>query len=96
MSTPVFVGPSTDLPSWIAEGARVRVKRTWLTRHHGLGTFCPVPPGTVGRIERREWNGCWDWKIIFDAPANWSWERNGQPETWVRPELLEHLAKVRS
>lgn len=59
-----YIGP--DVPKWVKEGARVRVKSNPLTRRFGLGWGGNrAHAGEVGRFEKRYGNGWWDWEIVF-------------------------------
>lgn len=83
------------LPSWVKEGARVKVVTNSLTREYGLTTLVPIPAGSVGTIKRREGNGWWDWVVEFEPKGgHWSYERYGMPRVCLNERVLEDLRRV--
>ena len=57
---------STDLPKWVAEGVRVRVKKTPHIRQYGIGSGDhKLWGGEIGVIERQDGTGWWDWSVKF-------------------------------
>lgn len=80
-----------EMPAWVKEGARVKVKRTEITRHFGLRTSggsggdLRAWPGEVAVIERVDGAGWWDWHLRFDRGRH----------TSLNAEILKDLIRVR-
>jgi len=57
---------AADLPSWVADGVRVKVKKTPNIRKYGLGTgMSKLWGGEIGFVERQDGVGWWDWIVRF-------------------------------
>jgi hypothetical protein len=58
-----------ELPKWVAAGVRLRVKRTSITRAHGLRIRTDSQdrtwPGEVGVVRAQQGNGWWGWVVDF-------------------------------
>ena len=74
------------MPRWVAEGAKVKVKRTPITKEYGL--LCGngrLSAGEIGTIEKVDGTGWWDWAVRFDRGRT----------LMLTTEKLEDLIKAR-
>lgn len=81
------------LPSWVAEGVKLKVKRTSTLKQYGLPVRASGSdrrdssawPGEVGVVERHDGIGWWNWQVRFDRGRT----------TTVSNSSLEELTRVK-
>ncbi len=77
-----------EMPKWVREGAKVKVKTTLHTRQYGLMKSYGNDrawPGEVGVIRKTLGNGWWCWAVDFPRGLTYS----------LSLQLLEDLVRVR-
>lgn len=80
------------MPRWVCEGAQVRVKAVAGVRKVGIGTTTGRSAGDdrawpkeIGTVHRREGNGWWEWKLVFERGRECSLEGILYALAHVRP-----------
>ena len=77
------------MPKWVADGVRVRVKSTSITREFGFSwrhdTQDRTWPGELGTIVRSVGNGWWSWRVEFPRGLSYN----------LSADRLEILVRVR-